>query len=82
MVAQSACPARRPAGVRRLVYGCGRVLELFGLLLIWWVLLLFAGAADMGTLLFWSVTAAIVFYVGWACTVWARKGCEVERLCS
>jgi hypothetical protein len=50
-------------------------LQGLGLLLIWWVLLLFAGAADMGILLLWSVAAVIVFYAGWACTTWAKKAC-------
>jgi hypothetical protein len=62
------------AGLRRLVYWSGRVLQIGGLLLIWWVLLLFTSVADMGALLPWSAAAAAVFYAGWACTVWARKG--------
>ncbi len=45
--------------MRRLVYGCGRGLQLLGLLLIWWVLLLFAGFAGMGVLLRWGLLAAI-----------------------
>ncbi|HEY7491923.1 MAG TPA: hypothetical protein VIH59_12550 [Candidatus Tectomicrobia bacterium] len=61
------------AGVRRVAYWCGRVLQVLGLLLIWWVLLLFAGVEGMGALLSWSVIAAVVFYTGWACTVWARR---------
>jgi hypothetical protein len=42
-----------------------------GLVLIWWVLLLFAGTAGMGVLLYWSAAAALVFYAGWACMLWA-----------
>jgi hypothetical protein len=42
-----------------------------GLVLIWWVLLLFAGTADMGVLLYWSAAAALIFYAGWACMMWA-----------
>jgi hypothetical protein len=61
------------AGVWLVVYWCGRALQVLGLLLIWWVLLLFAGVEGMGALLFWSVIAAAVFYAGWACTVWARR---------
>ena len=64
---------QRPSGVRRAVYYSGRIIQGIGLLLIWWVLLLFTGAADMGTLLYWSFAAIMVFYLGWACTVWARK---------
>lgn len=63
-----------PSGVRWVAYWCGRVLQVLGLLLLWWVLLLFAGVVDMGVLLRWGVVAAAVFYTGWACTVWARKG--------
>ena len=74
-------PAVLPlAGVRWVAYWCGRALQVLGLLLIWllliwWVLLLFAGVVGMGALLFWSVIAAVVFYAGWACTVWARRDC-------
>jgi hypothetical protein len=50
------------------------VLQVVGLLLLWWVLLLFAGVVDMGVLLRWSGVATVVFYTGWVCTVWARKG--------
>ena len=64
---------QRPVGLRRVVYWIGRGLEGLGLLLIWWVLLLFTGAADMWTLLYWSFLSVIVFYVGWTCTVWAKK---------
>lgn len=63
-----------PSGMWRLVYGCGRGLQLLGLLLIWWVLLLFAGFAGMGVLLRWGLLAAIVFYTGWGCTMWAKRG--------
>ncbi len=60
--------------MRRLVYGCGRGLQLLGLLLIWWVLLLFVGFAGMGVLLRWGLFAAIVFYTGWGCAMWAKRG--------
>ena len=73
-VQRPASTSRRPVGVRRVAYWCGRVLEGVGLLLIWWVLLLFAGTVDMGTLLFWSLAAVLVFSLGWGCTVWAKKG--------
>jgi len=69
-------PAVLPlAGVRWVAYWCGRALQVLGLLLLWWVLLLFAGVEGMGALLFWSVIAAAAFYAGWACTVWARRDC-------
>jgi hypothetical protein len=47
-------------------------LQILGLVLIWWVLLLFAGTAGMSVLLYWGAAAALVFYVGWACMMWAR----------
>jgi hypothetical protein len=62
---------QRPVGVRWVVYWCGRILQMLGLVLIWWVLLLFAGTAGMGVLLSWSAAAAFVFYAGWACMMWA-----------
>jgi hypothetical protein len=62
---------QRPVGVRWVVYWCGRILQMSGLVLIWWVLLLFAGTAGMGVLLYWSAAAALVFYVGWVCMLWA-----------
>jgi hypothetical protein len=67
---------RRPSGFRRVVYWCGRGFQLLGLLLIWWVLLLFVSLADagMGMLLQWSLFAATVFYLGWAFTVWGKRG--------
>lgn len=67
---------RRPSGFRRVVYWCGRGLQLFGLLFIWWVLLLFVSLADagMGALLQGSLFAAAVFCAGWALTVWGKRG--------
>lgn len=62
----------RPVGVRLLVYWCGRTLQVLGLLLIWWVLLLFTGTVGMWPLIYWSAIAAVVFYSGWACIMWAR----------
>jgi len=64
--------AQRPVGARWVAYWCGRVLQVIGLVLIWWVLLLFAGTAGMAVLLYWSAAAALVFYAGWACILWAR----------
>ena len=62
---------QRPVGVRWVVYWCGRILQMLGLVLIWWVLLLCAGTADMGVWLYWSMAAALVFSAGWACMTWA-----------
>lgn len=67
-------PAQRPVGLWRVAYWMGRAFQGLGLLLIWWVLLMFAGAAGMWVLLYWSLIAALVFYVGWACTTWAKRG--------
>ena len=64
---------RRLRGARRVAYWCGRTLQVVGLVLIWWVLLLFAGTAGMGPLLEWSSwLRSSVFYTGWACTLWAK----------
>jgi hypothetical protein len=63
--------AQRPVGMRWVVYWCGRTLQVIGLVLIWWVLLLFAGTAGMGLLLYWSAAAAFGFYAGWVCIMWA-----------
>ncbi|ETX05800.1 hypothetical protein [Candidatus Entotheonella palauensis] len=61
-------------GLRRVAYGIGRGLQGLGLALVWWVLLMFAGAAGMWVLLYWSLLAVLVFYVGWACATWAKRG--------
>lgn len=66
--------AQSIVGLRRVVYGIGRVLQGLGLLLMFWVLLLFSGAAGMWVLLYWSLLAVLVFYVGWACATWAKRG--------
>lgn len=57
----------------RVVYWSGRTLQVVGLVLVWWVLLLFASVAGMGALLQSVFVAAVVFYTGWACATWARK---------
>jgi len=71
-VGRGTIPAsQRPVGVRWIAYWCGRTLQVVGLVLLCWVLLLFAGTASMGLLLYWSVAAALVFYAGWVCIMWA-----------
>ncbi|MBM3222550.1 MAG: hypothetical protein FJZ47_01920 [Candidatus Tectomicrobia bacterium] len=60
---------QRPVGIRLVIYWCGRMLQLLGLLLIWWALLLLAGTA----MLYWSLAAALLFYAGWGCTTWATR---------
>ncbi|MGE3541341.1 MAG: hypothetical protein AB7N91_28395 [Candidatus Tectimicrobiota bacterium] len=64
--------SERPNGVRWLVYWCGRLLQALGLLLISVVLLAFTETVGMWPLLYWSAVAALVFYLGWACTVWGK----------
>jgi len=66
--------AQSLVGLRRVAYWLGRGLQGLGLLLLWWVLLMFAGAAGMWVLLYWSLLAVMVFYVGWACILWAKRG--------
>lgn len=63
----------RPVGGRLVVYWCGRILQALGLLLLWWVLLLFTSNVGMWPLLYWSLVAALVFYSGWACIMWAKS---------
>ena len=71
-VGRGAIPVQqRPVGIRWVAYWGGRTLQVVGLVLLWWVLLLFAGVAGMGVLLYWSAAAALVFYAGWACMRWA-----------
>lgn len=61
-------------GKYRFVYLGGRILQGCGLLLIWWVLLLFANTSDLAVVLYSGFALAIVaFYLGVACTKWARK---------
>jgi hypothetical protein len=61
------------SGMRRIVYWCGRALQGLGLVLIWWVLLLFVGPASMWVLIYWSMIAIGVFYCGWMCTAWVKR---------
>jgi hypothetical protein len=65
--------AQRLTGVRRAVYWCGRILQGLGLVLLWCMLLLFAGTASMGVLIYWSVIAIAVFYCGWVCATWVKR---------
>jgi hypothetical protein len=65
--------SQRPVGARWIVYLWGRILQMLGLVLVWWVLLLFPVTAGMSVLLYWSAAAALVFYVGWVCMRWAIR---------
>ena len=61
-------------GARRLAYWGGRLCQVFGLLLLWCVLLVFPTAEDIRTLLYGGVAvAAAVFYLGWLVVRWAVK---------
>lgn len=66
-------------GVRRIVYWCGRILQGLGLVLIWWVLLLFVGTASMWVLIYWSLLAIVVFVGGWVCTAWVKRRIYVRH---
>ena len=72
-IQQKPSPPQPLRGRRRLIYCCGRALQGLGLLLIWWVLLLFAGTASMGVLLYWSMMAIGVFGCGWICIAWVKR---------
>ncbi len=63
----------RLAGLRRVAYWGGRLLQVMGLLLMWWILLLFTSVTGMSGLLRLGLIALGVFYAGWGCTAWARK---------
>lgn len=65
---------KRPRRLWRVAYWGGRLCQAFGLLLLWWILLVFPAAEDIRTLLYGGVAvAAAVFYVGWLVVRWAVK---------
>lgn len=65
-------PVRRPGGFRRIVYWAGRICQVLGLLLLWWVLLLFPAIEDLRIFPYVGVAAAgAVFCVGWLVVRWA-----------
>lgn len=66
-------------GVRRMVYWAGRLLQGIGLIVLWWVLLLFASVTGMAALLVLSGMGVVIFLIGWACTAWVRQGGELQR---
>ncbi len=58
----------------RAAYWGGRLCQALGLLLLWWMLLIFPTAEDIRTLLYGGVAvAAAVFYLGWLVIRWAVK---------
>ncbi len=74
MLQEKRSVSRRLTGKYWFVHAGGRVLQAVGLLLIWWVLLLFTSAGDIAIVLYGGFAIAILlFYLGWGCTIWARK---------
>jgi hypothetical protein len=60
--------------LRRVAYWGGRLFQVLGLLLLWWLLLIFPTAEDIRALLYGGVAvAAAVFYLGWLVIRWAVK---------
>ena len=71
---QTPAASKRSRHLRRAAYWGGRLGQVFGLLLLWWILLIFPTAEDIRTLLYGGVTvAAAVFYLGWLVVRWAVK---------
>ena len=65
---------KRSRWLRRVAYWGGRLCQVLGLLLLWWMLLIFPTAEDIRALLYGGVgVAAAVFYLGWLVVRWAVK---------
>ena len=63
---------RRRGGFRRVVYWAGRMCQVLGLLVLWWVLLLFPAIEDLRIFPYVGLAAAgAVFCVGWLVVHWA-----------
>lgn len=63
---RSTASRKRPGGVWRIAYWAGRTCQVIGLLLLWWVLLLFPAVEDLRIFPYVGVAAAgAVFCVGW-----------------
>ena len=63
---------RLPGRLRWFVYWAGRTLQVLGLLLLWWVLMLFPAVENLRIFPYVGVTAAgAVFCVGWVVVRWA-----------
>lgn len=71
---QTPAVSKRSRRLRRAAYWGGRLCQVLGLLLLWWILLVFPTAEDVRTLLYGGVAvAAAVFYLGWLVIRWAVK---------
>lgn len=71
---QAPALSKRLRRLGRVAYWGGRLCQLLGLLLLWWMLLIFPTAEDIRTLLYGGVAvAAAVFYLGWLVVRWAVK---------
>lgn len=71
---QTPAISKRSRRLRRIAYWGGRLCQVLGLLLLWWLLLIFPAAEDIRTLLYGGVAvAAAVFYLGWLAIRWAVK---------
>ena len=67
----SASPRRR-GRFRRVMYWAGRMCQVLGLLVLWWVLLLFPAIEDLRIFPYVGLAAAgVVFCVGWIIVHWA-----------
>lgn len=63
---RSPASRKRRGGLWRLVYWAGRTCQVIGLLLLWWVLLLFPAVEDLRIFPYVGLAAAgSVFCVGW-----------------
>lgn len=65
-VKRSPASRSRPGRLRRMAYWAGRTFQVLGLLILWWVLLLFPSIEDLRVFPYVGLAAAgAVFGVGW-----------------
>lgn len=81
---RSSTPRIRRSGLWRIVYWAGRTCQAIGLLLLWWVLLLFPAVEDLRVFPYVGLAAAgAVFCVGWLIVRRAagpaRQSAAIER---
>ena len=71
---QTSAVSKRSRRLWRVAYWGGRLCQVLGLLLLWWILLIFPTAEDVRALLYGGVAvAAAVFYLGWLVIRWTVK---------
>lgn len=71
---QNPVALKRSRRLWRMAYWGGRLCQVIGLLLLWWMLLIFPTAEDIHALLYGGVAvAAAVFYLGWLVIRWTGK---------